>query len=92
MVVGRKKIDINYIKDDKLRIVTNSKRKKGLIKKAMEISLLCGTDIVLIIHDQFSKKATMYSNIAIPNVNTITNHFNVDKPLQRYTNDDVLYF
>ena len=92
MIVGRKKIDINYIKDDKLRIVTNSKRKKGLIKKAMEISLLCGTDIVLIIHDKFSKKATMYSNIAIPNVNTITNHFNVDKPLQRYTNDDVLYF
>jgi len=44
--MGRRKLDnIQYIEDDRLRQITYCKRKKGLIKKAMEISILCGIKI-----------------------------------------------
>ena len=41
--MGKKKIEHVALIDDKVsRNVTFCKRKKGLIKKAMEMSLLCG--------------------------------------------------
>jgi len=47
--MGRKKIQIKKIEDERVRKVTFSKRKGGLVKKAMELSLLCDCDIGLII-------------------------------------------
>ncbi|KDO42381.1 hypothetical protein CISIN_1g042412mg, partial [Citrus sinensis] len=43
-----KKIEIKKIADAKARQVTYAKRKKSLIKKAREISVACGIDLVLI--------------------------------------------
>ena len=41
--MGKKKIEtIELIQDVVQRNVTFCKRKKGLIKKAMEVSILCG--------------------------------------------------
>lgn len=47
--MGRKKIKIARIDDERVRKVTFTKRKAGLIKKAMELSLLCDCEIALII-------------------------------------------
>jgi hypothetical protein len=47
--MGRKKIVIQPIKDERNRHVTFNKRKAGLIKKAMELSILCSCQIALII-------------------------------------------
>ena len=59
--MGRKKIKIERITDDKIRGVTLNKRKKGLIKKAMELSLLTDAEVVLSIYDKTEKKFADYS-------------------------------
>lgn len=47
--MGRKKITIKPIKDERNRHVTFNKRKSGLMKKAMELSILCNCQISLVI-------------------------------------------
>ena len=60
--MGKKKINITKIKQERLRQVSTSltlilckitycKRKKGLLKKAMELSLLCDVSVFLFIYD-----------------------------------------
>ena len=46
--MGRKKIIIRKIQDERSRHATFAKRKNGLIKKAMELSVLCGCEIALV--------------------------------------------
>ena len=48
--MGRNKIAIQRIKDERIRNITYYKRKKGLIKKAMELSFLCDVDILVSIY------------------------------------------
>ncbi|KIW03966.1 uncharacterized protein PV09_04800 [Verruconis gallopava] len=47
--MGRRKIEIKAIKDDRNRSVTFLKRKGGLFKKAYELSVLCQVDVAVII-------------------------------------------
>lgn len=60
--MGRKRIKIAYIKDKRLRQTTFAKRKMGLVKKAMELSLLCGNEVLLLIRDPSSGRATLYDS------------------------------
>ncbi|KYQ93382.1 putative MADS-box transcription factor [Tieghemostelium lacteum] len=59
--MGRKKIKIQKIADERNRQVTFNKRKNGLIKKAMELSLLCGSTVSLIIVNNSSNTKEKYS-------------------------------
>lgn len=47
--VGRKKINMEYIEGKNKRSVTFSKRKKGIMKKAYELNVLTGTQILLLV-------------------------------------------
>ncbi|XP_071167501.1 myocyte-specific enhancer factor 2A-like [Mytilus edulis] len=53
--MGRKKISITRINDERNRQVTFTKRKFGLMKKAYELSVLCDCEIALIIFTSNNK-------------------------------------
>jgi transcription factor RLM1 len=59
--MGRKKIDISYIQGKKERSVTFCKRKVGLLKKACEIGMLCGVDVILAFTD-LTRNIHIYHN------------------------------
>jgi len=50
--MGRRKIQIKRIECEKKRQATFIKRKTGLMKKAMELSILCGSKVSLVIDHQ----------------------------------------
>eukprot|EP00005_Dracoamoeba_jomungandri_P001721 CAMPEP_0174253366 /NCGR_PEP_ID=MMETSP0439-20130205/2739_1 /TAXON_ID=0 /ORGANISM="Stereomyxa ramosa, Strain Chinc5" /LENGTH=289 /DNA_ID=CAMNT_0015334353 /DNA_START=30 /DNA_END=897 /DNA_ORIENTATION=- len=62
--MGRRPIKIAFIEKERTRQATFKKRKLGLIKKAMELSILCGCDVGLIVIETAKKKRglTHYSN------------------------------
>jgi len=52
VTVGRRKIEMEYLVDDRVRKVTFCKRKGGLFKKADDLAKLCGVEVaVLIVQD-----------------------------------------
>ena len=53
--MGRKKIQITKISDERNRQVTFTKRKFGLMKKAYELSVLCDCEISVIIFNSHGK-------------------------------------
>lgn len=55
--MGRKKLEIKLIENKNNRQVTFSKRKKGLLKKAQQLSTMCDAQIAAII---FSERDKLY--------------------------------
>ncbi|ORZ19599.1 myocyte enhancer factor 2D, partial [Absidia repens] len=53
--MGRKKIKIQPIVDNRTRQVTFLKRKHGLMKKAYELSVLCNCEVALIVFNPKGK-------------------------------------
>ena len=61
--MGKKKLnEVTYIQNKCLRNVTYCKRKRGLIKKAMELSMLCDQYISIVIYDRVKDKTVVYSS------------------------------
>lgn len=54
-IMGRKKIQIERIPDERNRQVTFTKRKFGLMKKAYELSILCDCEIAVVIFNSQNK-------------------------------------
>jgi hypothetical protein len=53
--MGRRKISIAPIADDRNRSVTFLKRKNGLFKKAYELGVLCSADVAVIVFNNAGK-------------------------------------
>jgi len=49
--MGRKTIEIKKIKDNKKRQITFNKRRAGVLKKAMELSILCGCPVAVAVYE-----------------------------------------
>ena len=58
--MGRKKIDIEHILDDRIRRVTFKKRRVGLLKKAMQLSKLTGAQVQLRVYNHADKSLIEY--------------------------------
>ncbi len=58
---GRKRIKNELIPDLRSRQTTFHKRKNGLMKKAMELSTMCGSQVCVIVFNQKSGKLFEYS-------------------------------
>lgn len=83
--MGRRKIEIQKIANGKRRQATFRKRKVGLIKKAIELSVLCNCDISLIIHNE--DKVTQFSS---KDMSTIWNeYYNFEGPIEVVSTNDV---
>lgn len=85
--MGRKKIAIARIQDERNRQITFSKRKAGLLKKAYELSILCDVEIAVIMITGNSK---LYQ-YASTNMNSILIRYTEFKdPDESKTNADIL--
>ncbi|KAK6583476.1 hypothetical protein PZA11_004552 [Diplocarpon coronariae] len=74
--MGRRKIEIKAIKDDRNRSVTFLKRKGGLFKKAHELSVLCSVDVAVVIFGN-NKKLYEYSSSDIGEIMTRYQYYGV---------------
>ena len=60
--MGRKKIEMKRVDNDKIRRVTFKKRRIGVLKKAMELSLLTGAAVMIKIYQKEDDSLIEYYN------------------------------
>ena len=105
--MGRNRIVIKRLESDRSRQVlvtsefigksslhfqaTFTKRKSGLIKKAMELSILCDAEISLIVFSSQNKLFTYSSNDMDKILLRYTDHTSVGTEHHHFTNDDVMF-
>uniref|UniRef100_A0A6Q2XJK3 MADS-box domain-containing protein n=1 Tax=Esox lucius TaxID=8010 RepID=A0A6Q2XJK3_ESOLU len=85
--MGRKKIQITRIIDERNRQVTFTKRKFGLMKKAYELSVLCDCEIALIIFNS-SNKLFQYASTDMDKV--LLKYTEYNEPHESRTNADIV--
>ena len=78
--MGKNKIKIEKIESFKTRTTTLYKRRKGLIKKAMELSLLCDTEVFLAVVDKDREKISYFSTSQ--NINDFFSNY-LSKPINK---------
>ena len=78
--MGKNKIKIEKIESFKTRTTTLYKRRKGLIKNAMELSLLCDTEVFLAVVDKDREKISYFSTSQ--NINDFFSNY-LSKPINK---------
>ncbi|CAM8885228.1 unnamed protein product [Rhodiola kirilowii] len=68
---GRQKIQMRLIEDREDRVITFSKRKAGIFKKASEISVMCGAKVLFILFSPVGKAYTF----GHPSVKSVADNF-----------------
>ena len=88
--MGRKRIDIKLIENRKSRNSTFKKRRIGLLRKAMELSLLTGTVIQMKIYRPADFSLVEYFATTEKDFDTIDkNDVSVVKKYHKYFNKDI---
>ncbi|OQV21584.1 putative Myocyte-specific enhancer factor 2A [Hypsibius exemplaris] len=85
--MGRKKIQISRISDERNRQVTFTKRKFGLMKKAYELSVLCDCEIALII---FSSNNKLFQYASSDMDKVLLKYTEYNEPQESRTNVDIV--
>ncbi|XP_060916306.1 myocyte-specific enhancer factor 2D homolog isoform X1 [Labrus mixtus] len=85
--MGRKKIQIQRITDERNKQVTFTKRKFGLMKKAYELSVLCDCEIALIIFNH-ANKLFQYASTDMDKV--LLKYTEYNEPHESRTNADII--
>ncbi|CDK24773.1 unnamed protein product [Kuraishia capsulata CBS 1993] len=83
--MGRRKIEIEPISEERNRTVTFAKRKAGLFKKAHELSVLCQADLAVIIIGN-NHKLFEYSSVDMDDL--LTRYSGYDQPHEQKTPKD----
>ena len=81
--MGRNKIPIQKIEKERLRSITYFKRKKGLLKKAMELSLLCDVDILLGIYPKNISNNKLIFFCSKNNIDIFIDHYYKNPLIER---------
>ncbi|XP_076908600.1 agamous-like MADS-box protein AGL27 isoform X2 [Bidens hawaiensis] len=79
--MGRRKLEMKRIEDKNSRLVTFSKRRTGLVKKARHLSILCDVDVAVIV---FSARGKLYEFSSTNSVDGILSRY--QKAEERTTN------
>ncbi|CAF0955867.1 unnamed protein product [Didymodactylos carnosus] len=85
--MGRKKIQIQRIVDERTRQVTFTKRKFGLMKKAYELSVLCGCEIALIVFNS-NNRLFQYASSDMDKV--LLRYAEYNEPHESCTNTEII--
>lgn len=85
--MGRKKIQISRITDERNRQVTFNKRKFGVMKKAYELSVLCDCEIALII---FSSSNKLYQYASTDMDKILLKYTEYNEPHESLTNKNIV--
>ena len=87
--MGRRKIEIVRIENERHRQVTFTKRKGGLIKKATELAILCDAEVAVVIFSAH-QKLTMYSSGNVDEIMTKYSQHKADPHNEIITTEDYL--
>ena len=85
--MGRRKIEIVRIENERHRQVTFTKRKGGLIKKATELAILCDAEVAVVIFGA-NQKLTMYSSGNVDEIITKYSQHKADPHNEIITTED----
>ena len=85
--MGRKKIRIEEISDERNKSQTFKKRKNGIMKKAMELSVLCGCEIALVV---FNSQGRLFEYASRDVDATLARHGRTAKAHESVNNQDLL--
>eukprot|EP00123_Amoebidium_parasiticum_P006025 comp17079_c0_seq1/m.15833 comp17079_c0_seq1/g.15833 ORF comp17079_c0_seq1/g.15833 comp17079_c0_seq1/m.15833 type:complete len:240 (-) comp17079_c0_seq1:9-728(-) len=85
--MGRKKITIQPIVDERNKQVTFTKRKTGLMKKAYELSVLCDCEVALIIFNG-NNKLYQFSSTDIDKI--LLKYTEYTEPHESKSNEDMM--
>eukprot|EP00177_Eucheuma_denticulatum_P002914 GFKZ01005238.1.p1 GENE.GFKZ01005238.1~~GFKZ01005238.1.p1 ORF type:complete len:674 (-),score=44.34 GFKZ01005238.1:749-2770(-) len=84
--MGRKKIRIERIADERNRQVTFTKRKNGLLKKARELSVLCDAEIAVIIFSNTAAQTRLHDYCSADLASVLNRIASYDGPVESRNN------
>ena len=86
--MGRKKIEITYIKNTRIRRVTLKKRRIGLLKKAIQLSKLTGAKVMLRVYNSTDHSLVEYFSTSEDDFNGLNQNSPNVRKYKKYTNID----
>merc|ERR1711907_559575 len=89
VTMGRRKIEMEYLVDDRVRKVTFCKRKGGLFKKADDLSKLCGVEVAVMIVAE--NKTQQFATSDLDRIVTRFQQLNNGQPLAEESETDRLW-